>query len=105
MPYKVQLADGEELSIQSAAHFPVGRKVATVWEPTVDATIITPTEYVGGLMSLCQDRRGELTDHTVLSPTKTMMRSDPRPMDIPPSPLRTNPHTHTFRARSLKAAA
>ena len=74
MPYKVQLADGEDLQIQSAAQFPAGRKISSVWEPTVDATIVTPTEYVGGLMSLCQERRGELVDHVVLGPLKTLMR-------------------------------
>ena len=79
VPYKIKYFDGEEVSIQSAAQFPSGRKITSVWEPTVDATIITPTEFVGGLMALCQDRRGDLVDHTVLSPTKTMMRCSSSP--------------------------
>ena len=73
VPYKIVFFDGEEVSIQSAAHFPVGRKISSVWEPTVDATIITPTEHVGGLMALCQDRRGNLLDHSILG-SKTLMK-------------------------------
>ena len=73
VPYKVVFCDGEEVSVHSAAHFPVGRKISSVWEPTVEATIITPTEHVGGLMALCQDRRGDLVDHSILG-SKTLLK-------------------------------
>ena len=47
---------------------------AGIWEPTVNATVVTPTEYVGGIMTLCQERRGELTEHSVLGTSRTMLR-------------------------------
>ena len=43
-------------------------------EPTVTATVVTPSEHVGQLMLLCQDRRGELLEHTALGPTRTMLK-------------------------------
>ena len=40
----------------------------------MNATVVTPSEHVGVLMNLCQDRRGELTEHSVLGPARTMLR-------------------------------
>lgn len=42
------------------------RQVVSILEPTVTATIITPAEYVGRVMTLCSERRGTLLDHTML---------------------------------------
>ena len=50
------------------------RQVRSVQEPTVAATIVTPAEYVGQLMLLCQERRGELTEHTALGPGRTLLK-------------------------------
>ena len=60
--------------------FPLGRKLAGIFEPTVAATIITPTAHVGAIMQLAQDRRGDLTEHTLLGPERTLLR-----YDLPPS--------------------
>ncbi len=54
--------------------FPLGKKLAGIFEPTVAATIITPTAHVGAIMQLAQDRRGDLTEHTLLGPERTLLR-------------------------------
>jgi len=48
--------------------------VAGVWEPTVAATVTLPAEHLGALMALCQDRRGELAEHTHLGPGRLLLR-------------------------------
>ena len=58
VPCRVVLPGGEALELQNPAEFPLNVKVAAVWEPTVAATVVTPNEYVGALMQLCQVRRG-----------------------------------------------
>ena len=60
--YKINLRNGEEYFIDNPTKFPTGDEVETVSEPVVKASIITPTEYVGSIMELCQDRRGTYTD-------------------------------------------
>ncbi len=57
--------------------FPLGKKLSGVWEPTVAATVVTPSEHVGSIMELFQDRRGEMTEHAVLSPARTLLRHAP----------------------------
>jgi hypothetical protein len=54
--------------------FPLGTKLAGIWEPTVAATVVTPTEHVGPVMELFQERRGSLTEHTHLGPQRTLLR-------------------------------
>ena len=60
--YKINLHNGEEYYIDNPTKFPTGDEVETVSEPIVKASIISPTEYVGGIMELCQDRRGIYRD-------------------------------------------
>lgn len=56
--YRVNLTSGEQIMIENPANWPEASKIESVEEPVVRASIITPTEYVGPLMELCQDRRG-----------------------------------------------
>ncbi len=60
--YKVVLRSGEELLIDNPSKFPTADEIGTAYEPIMNATVITPTEYVGGIMDLCQDRRGTFID-------------------------------------------
>ncbi|MBR5951251.1 MAG: translation elongation factor 4 [Actinomycetaceae bacterium] len=55
--YRVLTDAGEELVVTNPSEFPDG-KVKAIFEPTVRATILTPKDYVGTLMELCQQRRG-----------------------------------------------
>ncbi|MCW5943067.1 MAG: translation elongation factor 4 [Fimbriimonadaceae bacterium] len=56
--YKVTRSDGTEAHISNPTDFPAPHLVNLVEEPIVTATIIVPTEYVGAVMTLCQERRG-----------------------------------------------
>lgn len=60
--YKVELRSGETILIDNPSKFPSADEIATAYEPIMKATVITPTEYVGGIMDLCQDRRGVFID-------------------------------------------
>ncbi len=60
--YEVQLKNGERVKIDNPSSYPAPDDIDTAYEPIVKASIITPVEYVGGLMELCQDRRGTFID-------------------------------------------
>ncbi|MCQ2414252.1 MAG: translation elongation factor 4 [Clostridia bacterium] len=60
--YKVTLRSGETLMIDNPSKFPSPDEIAEAFEPVMKAAIITPTEYIGGIMDLCQDRRGVFID-------------------------------------------
>ncbi len=60
--YKVKLRSGETVMIDNPSKFPSPDAIDTAFEPIMKATIITPTGYVGGIMDLCQDRRGTFID-------------------------------------------
>ena len=68
--YEVTLTDGEEITIDNPSNFPTPDKISEAREPIVKANIITPTEFVGGLMDLCQDRRGVFIDMKYLDSTR-----------------------------------
>ena len=60
--YKVKRRDGSVERIDNPSNFPALDEIDTAYEPMVKASVITPTEYVGGIMDLCQDRRGVFVD-------------------------------------------
>ena len=60
--YKVELRSGETILIDNPSKFPTADEINTAYEPIMKATVITPTDYVGGIMDLCQDRRGVFID-------------------------------------------
>ena len=57
--YRVITDAGEELTVTNPSEFPEG-KIREIYEPTVRATILAPSDYVGSIMELCQERRGAL---------------------------------------------
>jgi GTP-binding protein LepA len=64
--YRVVMEDGTEHIVTNPSEFPDG-KVATVYEPVVKASILSPTDYIGTLIELCQARRGAQTGMDYLS--------------------------------------
>ena len=56
--YKIQKRDGEEIDLHNPADLPDVMQIETISEPWIKATILTPDEYLGGVIKLCQDRRG-----------------------------------------------
>ena len=60
--YEVKTKDGELIRIDNPTDYPQPDEIEVAYEPIVKASIITPQEYVGALMDLCQDRRGIFKD-------------------------------------------
>jgi len=56
--YKIGLRDGTEMDLHNPADLPDVMQIETISEPWIKATILTPDEYLGGVIKLCQDRRG-----------------------------------------------
>lgn len=56
--YRVTTTSGEVLEIDSPAKLPDAGNIATIEEPVITATILTPSAFVGGILQLCQDKRG-----------------------------------------------
>lgn len=56
--YKVHLRDGSIIDLENPADMPDPTKIASIEEPWVRATIMMPDKYMGGIMSLCSERRG-----------------------------------------------
>ncbi|HIG73169.1 MAG TPA: elongation factor 4 [Bacteroidetes bacterium] len=56
--YTVELSGGEEIEVENPSEMPSPGEISEIREPYVKAQIITPTEYIGALMQLCQERRG-----------------------------------------------
>jgi GTP-binding protein LepA len=57
--YRITLTDDEVIELHNPADMPDPVKVATIAEPWIKATIFTPDDYLGAVIKLCQDRRGE----------------------------------------------
>ncbi len=71
--YKVRLTNGEALDVENPAEFPDPQKIEAVLEPIIDATIITPKDYLGAVMELCQDKRGMQKQFTYLSEERIIL--------------------------------
>ncbi len=56
--YQVRLTDGGQIEIHNPVDLPDPVKIETISEPWIKATILTPDEYLGSILKLCQDRRG-----------------------------------------------
>ena len=69
--YKITRRDGEVVFIDNPTGYPSPDEIEEAAEPMIHANIITPVEYVGGIMDLCQDRRGVFQDMKYLDTTRT----------------------------------
>ncbi|WP_421861313.1 translation elongation factor 4 [Oceanicaulis sp.] len=56
--YKIKMTDGSEVDMHNPADMPDPVKIDSISEPWIKATILVPDEYLGGVLKLCQDRRG-----------------------------------------------
>jgi GTP-binding protein LepA len=88
--YRVVMENGRELKVTNPAEFPggidgfssastspkehTGGKIKEVYEPVVRATVISPTDYIGTIMELCQSRRGVLLGMDYLSTERVEIR-------------------------------
>lgn len=74
--YKVIKTDGEMLEITNPTNLPPLTEVDYMEEPVVKASIITPKDYVGAVMELCQDRRGIYIDMQYIEETRAVVNYD-----------------------------
>lgn len=71
--YIVVKTDGERLEIDNPTNLPDASEIDYMMEPIVKATIMTPKDYVGSIMELCQDRRGTYIDMVYLDDTRVSL--------------------------------
>ncbi len=71
--YEIELTNGEVVNIENPSQFPEIPRIAQVREPMVNATIISPQEYIGNMMKLCLDHRGEQTNMKYLDENRVIM--------------------------------
>ena len=69
--YKIKKTDGETIFIDNPTNYPSPDSISEAYEPIVSASIITPVDYVGSIMDLCQDRRGTFIDMKYIDTTRT----------------------------------
>ena len=72
--YKIKLTNGKEFNIENPSKFPEAVKIEQVSEPIIKATIITPKKYLGNILSLCQERRGQQTDMNYLDEQRLVLQ-------------------------------
>ncbi|MQW75446.1 elongation factor 4 [Nocardioides sp. dk4132] len=71
--YEVLMEDGSEVTVTNPSEYPEG-KIAEVREPVVKATVLSPSDYIGTIMELCQTKRGTLQGMDYLSEDRVEMR-------------------------------
>ncbi len=71
--YQVAMEDGNVIEVTNPSEYPEG-KIAEVREPVVRATILSPSDYIGTIMELCQAKRGSLQGMDYLSEDRVEMR-------------------------------
>ena len=71
--YKVMKTDGTLLEITNPANLPAPTEIEHMEEPIVKASIISPTDYVGAVMELCQSRRGTFIDMQYIETTRVVL--------------------------------
>jgi GTP-binding protein LepA len=72
--YKVYKTNGEVLDLDNPTKMPPPTQIDHIEEPIVEATIMVPTEYVGAVMELCQDRRGAYLGMEYLEQTRVLLK-------------------------------
>lgn len=72
--YKVHLNDGKVLEIQNPTDFPDASKIDYIEEPLVEAHIMTPENYIGQVMELCQNKRGVFQDMSYLDKNRVTIK-------------------------------
>ncbi len=71
--YYVYLTSGEVITLDNPSNFPDVSTIEHIEEPMVRGTIMTPKEYVGNIMELCTDRRGEFVNMDYLEETRVVL--------------------------------
>lgn len=71
--FRVEMSSGTVEEIGNPAEWPDPSAISRILEPTIKATIITPTQYMGQIMNLCHERRGVQIDMSHIDPTRVIL--------------------------------
>ncbi len=71
--YRIKLQDGSEVTVDNPAFYPDPTRIESTLEPFIRATIIIPERYMGAVMKLCLERRGENTNYQYLTSDRLEM--------------------------------
>ena len=71
--YRIYLSDGRQIMLDNPTNMPDPSDIERMEEPMVKATIMSPKEYVGNIMELCQDRRGTFKTMDYMDVTRVML--------------------------------
>ena len=74
--FRVQTQDGTVSELDNPAKFPAEGEIAQIEEPLIAATIHTPPEYVGGILKLCEEKRGKQTNLSYAGERRVIIRYD-----------------------------
>jgi len=74
--YKIKKTDGELIEIQNPTNMPPTQEIEYMEEPIVEASIMSPTDFVGPVMELCQSRRAVFKNMEYLEETRVVMHYD-----------------------------
>ncbi len=73
--YKIKIAYTDQmLDIENPSEFPDPQKIAEIYEPVIDATILLPKQYIGVIIKLCQDKRGEQKSMEFLNEDRVILK-------------------------------
>jgi GTP-binding protein LepA len=68
--YRITKTDGTEMVVSNPSELPLAGEIESIAEPYLRATVLTPTDYTGTIMDLCQTRRGDMGKMEYLSPER-----------------------------------
>lgn len=76
VPYIFEYSDGSKVQVQNPAALASnpGKSVTACWEPSVIATIIIPSEYIGPVITLCSERRGDQLEYSFIDSQRALMK-------------------------------
>ena len=74
--YEIKMRNGETIRIDNPSNYPSPDEIDYASEPMVKASVITPTEYIGNIMDLCQERRGNFIDMKYLDSVRAELHYD-----------------------------
>jgi len=71
--YKIEVKNGEMIEVDTPSKMPASGEIQSILEPYVSAEIITPKDYIGGIMTLCQKKRGVYKNTNYLTSDKAQL--------------------------------
>jgi GTP-binding protein LepA len=74
--YRITTTDGDMVEVSNPAHLPAPQKIDRWEEPVITALILTPPEHVGGILALCQDKRGVQKELKYVTTTRVLISYD-----------------------------